>query len=89
VLRACQPLARSLPFARAEAKHLHAACAALEAFASAILVVSTTIGPWDRDAIEEHASRANAPVLWVNPDDDADDVVTSLTTSAIAALRRR
>jgi hypothetical protein len=87
VLHACEPLARSLPFARAEAKHLYAACAALEAFASAILVVSTSIRPWDRDVIEEHASRVKAPVLWVGSD-DVEEIVTSLESCATAVLRR-
>jgi hypothetical protein len=87
VVKACEPLARDLPFARAEAKHLFAACTALDGAANAILVVSTTIRSWDRDVIEERARAAKAPLLWVNATDDGDDVVAGIERIIKANLR--
>ncbi len=85
VIDACLPIARDLRIARADAKHLHAACAVLDAFPDAMLVVSTAIRHSDRDVIEEHARRKKASVLWLAPDDDADRIVSRIKLWATTA----
>jgi hypothetical protein len=87
IAKACEPLARDLPFARAEAKHLYAACTALDAASTAILVVSNTIRSWDRDVIEARALHMRAPVLWVSPSDDPDDVATSIAMTIKTSIK--
>lgn len=77
-----EAIARALQIARTDAKHLHAACAALDAFPNAMLVVSTAVRHSDRAFIEEHAQRSKASVLWVGPDDDANEVVTRIASWA-------
>lgn len=86
VIEACLPIARDLRIARTDAKHLHAACAVLDAFPHAMLVVSTDVRHSDRDVLQEHAQRSKASVLWVSPDEDPNDVVTSI--KAWAATER-
>lgn len=86
VVHACAPVARELRIARAETSHLHAACSALEAFPGAMLVISTAIRHSERDAIEQHAARANAVVVWVGFEDDAADVVSTIRSWVAAAL---
>lgn len=85
VLEACGPVARELRIARAETNHIHAACSALAAFPGALLVSSTAIRHSERDAIEEHAARANAFVSWVGFDHDPADLVRTIRSWAVAA----
>ncbi len=90
IVEACVPVARDLRIARTDAKHVHAACAVLDAFPHAMLVVSTTVSRSDRDVLEEHARRSEASVLWISSDEDPNDVVTGITswvaTGQIAGL---
>lgn len=87
LMDACELRERGVPLARVEAKHLFAACTALSAFESAMLVVSTTIRPWDRDVIVEHARKAKASILWVGTDPDVGEITSSISTWATAAMR--
>jgi hypothetical protein len=83
VLAACAPIARGLRIARAETSHLRGACSAVDAFPGAMLVVSTALGDAERDAIEAHAASATAKVMWIGPNDDADELVRAIESFAM------
>lgn len=87
ILKACRLLARVLPFARAEARDLDAACTAVAVFSHAMLVVPRALCPRDREVVEERARGANKPVLWVGADSTVDAVVAAIRAWATAALR--
>jgi sarcosine oxidase gamma subunit len=72
-----QRIATELGLARMELKDLRAACAALKVQRPALLVASTSLKPWDREIVEDHAAKAEVPVRWVGPDDwhSIDDAV--------------
>lgn len=84
----CGRVATELRLARAEVKHLQAACSALQAHPRAMLVAGTTIRSWDREIVEEHAARAGAPMRWVEADHTPDDVGAELRSWASDTLRR-
>ncbi len=62
-------VARQLGAARVEVRDLRAACKALLAERPMLLVASTALKVWDREIVEEHATRASVPVRWIAPDD--------------------
>lgn len=84
VIAACQTVARELRIGRIDVKHAEAACAALDAFPGAMLVLSTGIRGGDWDLVEEHARRSGASITWVgfHADADADDAVASIVSWA-------
>ncbi len=84
----CERVATELRLARAEVKHLQAACVALQAHPRAMLVVGTTIRSWDREVVEEHAARAGVPLRWVEADHTPHDVSSELRSWASDTLRR-
>jgi sarcosine oxidase gamma subunit len=79
--------ARTLGLARMELRDLRAACAALKARGPALLIASSSVKPWDRTVVEEHAERASVPVRWIGPDewDAVDDTIRTW----MAESRRR
>ena len=89
LLAACAPIARGLRIARAETSHLRGACSAVDAFAGAMLVVSTALGDAERDAIEAHAAGATAKVMWIGPNDDADELVRAIESFAMGQAAER
>jgi len=84
----CERVATELRLARAEVKHLQAACTALQTHPRAMLVVGTGIRSWDRAVVEEHAARAGVPLRWVEADHTPGDVSSELRTWATDTLRR-
>ena len=84
----CSLAASELGVARAEVKHLQAACSALKAHPRAMMVASSQIRSWDREVIEDHAVRAGAPLRWVSSDADAYDAAKAVTAWSSAELRR-
>jgi len=84
----CERVASELRLARAEVKHLQAACVALKAHPRAILLASANIRSWDRVVVEEHASRAGTPIRWVAPDHAPDEVAAEVRAWATDTLRR-
>jgi hypothetical protein len=84
----CERVASELRLARAEVKHLQAACVALKAHPRAMLVASTQIRSWDREVVEEHAARAGIPLRWVDSDHTPDDVATEVRSWATDTIRR-
>lgn len=84
----CERVAGELRLARAEVKHLQAACVALKAHPKAMLVASSSIRSWDRAVVEEHAARAGIPLRWVDADHTPDDVATEVRTWATDTMRR-
>lgn len=84
----CERVASELRLARAEVKHLQAACVALKAHPRAMLLASATIRSWDREVVEEHAARAGVPLRWVAADHDPDDVAAEVRTWATDTMRR-
>jgi hypothetical protein len=87
IMEACDLRDRGVPLVRVEAKHLYAACTALHAFENAMLVVSTTIRPWDRDVIVEHARSVKASVVWVGVDPDVNEMTASIAIWASTTMR--
>jgi hypothetical protein len=88
VAAACEGVATEMRLARAEVKHLQAACTALQSHPRAILVAGTKIRSWDREVVEEHAARAGVPLRWVEADHTPDDVSSEVRTWASDTLRR-
>jgi hypothetical protein len=84
----CERVAGELRLARAEVKHLQAACVALKAHPRAMLVASSRIRSWDREVVEEHAARAGTPLRWVDADHTPDDVATEVRSWATDTMRR-
>ncbi|MDB4934570.1 MAG: hypothetical protein JWP87_1542 [Labilithrix sp.] len=84
----CERVASELRLARAEVKHLQAACVALKAHPRAILVASSAIRSWDREVVEEHASRAGTPLRWVDANHTPDDVASEVRSWATDTIRR-
>lgn len=84
----CSLAAAELGVARAEVKHLQAACSALKAHPRAMMVASSRIRPWDREVIEDHALRAGTPLRWVHSDADAYEAATAVTAWSSVELRR-
>ena len=84
----CSLAASELGVARAEVKHLQAACSALKAHPRAMMVASSQIRPWDREVIEDHAVRAGTPLRWVSSDADAYDAAKEVTAWSSVQLRR-
>jgi hypothetical protein len=84
----CERVAGELRLARSEVKHLQAACVALKAHPKAMLVASSSIRPWDREVVEEHAARAGIPLRWVDADHTPDDVATEVRSWATDTMRR-
>gem|GEM_PF-2600044 len=84
----CERVAGELRLARAEVKHLQAACVALKAHPRAMLVASSGIRSWDREVVEEHAARAGTPLRWVDADHTPDDVATEVRSWATDTMRR-
>ncbi|MDB5214017.1 MAG: hypothetical protein JWO86_1944 [Myxococcaceae bacterium] len=84
----CERVATELRLARAEVKHLQAACIALRAHPRAMLVAGTTIRSWDREVVEEYAARAGVPLRWVEADHTPGDVSSEVRTWASDTLRR-
>ncbi|CAN5925619.1 hypothetical protein BH11MYX4_BH11MYX4_57040 [soil metagenome] len=86
--RECEELAHELHLARAEVKHLQAACAALKTHRRALLIASVAIRPWDRESVAEHAARAGTTVNWVGHEQAADDLERSIRSWAAESTRR-
>ena len=84
----CSLVAAALGVARAEVKHLQAACSALKAHPKAMMVASRAIRPWDREVIEDHAARAGTPLRWVDSDADAYEAAKAVTAWSSVELRR-
>jgi hypothetical protein len=84
----CERVARELRLARAEVKHLQAACVALKTHARAILLVASTIRSWDRTVVEEHAARAGIPLRWVTADQHPIFIADDVRAWAVDTLRR-
>jgi tripartite-type tricarboxylate transporter receptor subunit TctC len=84
----CERVAAELRLARAEVKHLQAACVALKAHPRAMLVASSSIRSWDREVLEEHAARAGIPLRWVDADHTPDDVASEVRSWATETMRR-
>lgn len=83
----CEDIANELHIARAEVKHLQAACMALKAHPQAFLVASASIRPWDREVLEEHAARAGTTLCWVTSAMDADEIGASVRGWATGLMR--
>lgn len=84
----CERVASELRLARAEVKHLQAACIALKAHPRAMLLAGATIRPWDRTVVEEHAARSGVPLRWVAADHHPDDVAAEVRTWAADTMRK-
>ncbi|GAC1524006.1 MAG: hypothetical protein NVS3B10_23610 [Polyangiales bacterium] len=84
----CSLAAAEQGVARAEVKHLQAACSALKTHPRAMMIASLQIRPWDREVIEDHAVRAGAPLRWVSSDADAYDAAKAVTAWSSVELRR-
>lgn len=84
----CTLAASELGVARAEVKHLQAACSALKAHPRAMMVASSQLRPWDREVIEDHAVRAGTPLRWVTSDADAYEAAKAVTAWSAVQLRR-
>jgi hypothetical protein len=84
----CERIATELRLARAEVKHLQAACVALKAHPRAMVLASATIRPWDREVVEEHAGRAGATLRWVATDHAPEEVAADVRSWATETLRR-
>ena len=84
----CALAASEVGVARAEVKHLQAACSALKAHRRAMMIASSQIRPWDREVIEDHAARAGAPLRWVSSDADAYEAANAVTAWSSVELRR-
>ena len=84
----CERVAGELRLARAEVKHLQAACVALKAHPKAMLVASSRIRSWDREVVEEHAARAGTLLRWVDADHTPDDVANEVRSWATDTIRR-
>jgi hypothetical protein len=84
----CTLAAAERGVARAEVKHLQAACAALRAHPRAMMVASSTLRPWDREVIEDHAARAGTPLRWVSSDADAYETAMAVSSWSTIQLRR-
>jgi hypothetical protein len=84
----CERVATEMRLARAEVKHLQAACVALKSHPRAMLVAGANIRPWDREVVEEHAARAGVPLRWVAADHTPDDVSSEVRSWASDTLRR-
>ena len=84
----CEGIASELHIARAEVKHLQAACMALKAHPHAFLIASATIRSWDREVLEEHAARAGTTLRWVTSAMEADDIGAAVRAWATGMMRR-
>jgi hypothetical protein len=84
----CSLAASELGVARAEVKHLQAACSALKAHPRAMMIASLGIRPWDREVVEDHAVRSGTPLRWVSSGADAYDAAKAVTAWSSAELRR-
>jgi hypothetical protein len=84
----CSLAASELGVARAEVKHLQAACAALKAHPRAMMIASSLIRSWDREVIEDHAVRSGTPLLWVSSGADAYDASKAVAAWSFVELRR-
>lgn len=84
----CSLAASELGVARAEVKHLQAACAALKAHPRAMMIASSHLRPWDREVIEDHAVRAGTPLRWVSSDADAYEAAEAVRAWSSVELRR-
>ncbi len=87
VARECALAATELGVARAEVKHLQAACLALKAHPRAMMVASMAVRPWDREVIEDHAARAGTPLRWVASDADAYETAKAVSSWSAIQLR--
>lgn len=85
----CESVATEMHLARAEVKHLQAACTALKAHPRAFLVASDAVRPWDHQVLEEHAARAGATLRWVTSGREADDVGAAVRAGATGRMPRR
>lgn len=82
--------AHELQFGLAEPAHLQAACRALAQYPGALLVLSGSLKPWDRDVVLDHAARARAEVLFVEHEQPGDEGRTARVRCDIERwLRRR
>ena len=59
-------VAQELAIGVAEPAHLQAACRALAQYPGALLLLSPSLKPWDKDVVLDHASRARAEVVFVD-----------------------
>jgi len=84
----CTLAASEVGVARAEVKHLQAACAALKAHPRAMMIASSQIRPWDREVIIDHAARAGTPLRWVSSDAEAYETAKAVTAWSSVELRR-
>lgn len=84
----CTLAASELGVARAEVKHLQAACAALKTHPRAMMIASSRIRPWDREVIEDHAVRSGTPLRWVSSDAEAYDAAKAVVAWSSVELRR-
>ena len=84
----CTLAASAVGVARAEVKHLQAACAALKAHPRAMMIASSQIRPWDREVVIDHAARAGTPLHWVSSDADAYETAKALSAWSSVELRR-
>ena len=84
----CEGIANELHIARAEVKHLQAACMALKAHPQAFLIAAATIRSWDREVLEEHAARAGTTLRWVTSAMEADDIGAAVRAWATGLMRR-
>ena len=88
VVMECEGIANEMHIARAEVKHLQAACMALKAHPQAFLIASATIRPWDREVLEEHAARAGTTLRWVSSPMETDDIGAAVRAWATGMMRR-
>jgi hypothetical protein len=87
LVEACRPLARALPFARAQAKRIDAACAAVTTLEDAMLVVPEAVHPGERKIIETHVREVDVPVLWISAEHGHESNLARIESWATAALR--
>lgn len=65
----CVAAAKASEISCREVRHLQAACAALKMHDAPMVVASTSLKPWDRIVLEEHALQAGAELRWVSGTD--------------------
>lgn len=68
----CQIASRGTGAACASVRDLQSACRALASSHVDVLVAATSLPPWDRDIVAEHAQRAGVPLEWWSPNESTD-----------------
>lgn len=82
-------VAHELEFGLAEPAHLQAACRALAQYPGALLVLSCSLKPWDRDVVLDHAARARAEVVFVDQETPEDEARSARVRREIERWLRR